>query len=160
MATYNFVNTWHVAATPDEVWEALAHPGDYPKWWGKVYLECEVLDGLTDPKVGGKVRVKTKGWLPYILRWSIETTALQKPSRIEFKAWGDFNTEHSYWEITLEGNGTKAVLYWNPRVEKLFVKVFSPLLRPLFKSNHYWAMNQGQKNIAVYIESLAKQKGK
>jgi uncharacterized protein YndB with AHSA1/START domain len=149
---YHFVNRWFVPHAPEEVWEVLTRVADYPKWWGKVYLKVDTLDG-PEPRVGSRVAVLTKGWMPYRLRWTITTKALERPGRIEVSAVGDFNTDSSQWVLTPKDGGTEAALYWNPRVEKRLVKLFSPVLKPLFKSNHYWAMDQGQKGIVAYMAS-------
>jgi uncharacterized protein YndB with AHSA1/START domain len=72
---YHFVNRWHVPHPPEEVWEVLARPWEYPAWWGRVYLKAERLDGGGEPGVGTRVALVTKGWLPYQLRWTAETSA-------------------------------------------------------------------------------------
>ena len=46
--------------------EALA------RWWPSVYLEVREI-GPSGPRgVGQRVRLYTKGWLPYTLRWDFE----------------------------------------------------------------------------------------
>ena len=116
-----------------------------------VYLSAVSLDGEGEPRVGGRVAVVAKGWLPYKLRFTIETTALEKPTLIEFKATGDFVTDASRWVLKHEGVGTSVTLEWNPRVEKAALKLLSPLLKPLFRWNHAWTMKLGQRQIIQYL---------
>ena len=45
------------------------------------------------------------------------------------------------------------VLDFRPRVNKAGVRQLTPLLRPVFRSNHGWAMRRGQKRIAERLGS-------
>ena len=44
-------------------------------------------------------------------------------------------------------------LDWRPRVAKPIVRRFTPVLRPLFESNHDWAMRRGQERILELFAS-------
>jgi hypothetical protein len=134
------------------VWEVLSRPREFPVWWQGVYLSAEPLGGAGDvPMVGARIAAVARGWLPYKLRFTIETTALEKPRLIAFKASGDFQTDDSRWILTRNGTGTYVVLDWNPIVEKPVVKLFSPVLKPIFRWNHNWTMVRGQRQIVDYM---------
>ena len=45
------------------------------------------------------------------------------------------------------------ILDFRPRVNKPGVRQLTPLLRPLFRSNHAWAMRRGQERL---IERLGR----
>ena len=92
-----------------------------------------------------------RGWLPYKLRFIIETLALEKPTLIVFKATGDFVTDASRWALKPEGDGTSVTLEWNPQVEKPLVKLLTPVLKPLFRWNLNWTMKLGQRQIVEYM---------
>ena len=55
---------------------------------------------------------------------------------------GDFEGTGT-WMFEEEGEGTHAVLDWRPSVRKPVVRELSPVLRPLFRSNHAWTMRRG-----------------
>ncbi len=59
---------------------------------------------------------------------------------------GDF-VGTSGWALTEVDGGTRAVLDFRPSVSKPFVRNLSPLLGPLFRANHRWAMRRGQEAI-------------
>src|SRR5207248_242458 len=90
-----------------------------------------------------RIGAVARGWLPYKLRFEIETIRREKPSLIEFKASGDFRTDSSKWILASEGSGTHVILDWNPIVEKPVVRLFSSILKPLFEWNHHWTMQRG-----------------
>jgi hypothetical protein len=48
--------------------------------------------------------------------------------------------------------GTTVTLDFRPRVNKRGVRQLTPLLRPLFRSNHAWAMRRGQKRIGERLQ--------
>jgi uncharacterized protein YndB with AHSA1/START domain len=150
---YHFEDRWYVPFPIEKVWEVLSQPKDYPRWWRGVYLSAEPLDGSDDAKRGKRVAVVARGWLPYKLRFMIQTLTLEKPKLIEFQATGDFITDSSRWVLRPEGNGTSVTLEWNPRVEKPLVKLLSPVLKPLFRWNHHWTMKRGQWQIIEYLRN-------
>ena len=148
---YHFEDHWDVPFPIDQVWDVLSRAREFPLWWKGVYLSAQPVDGASEPRVGAKVVAVARGWLPYKLRFTIETTALEKPRLIAFKATGDFETEDSRWVLTLTSKGTHVVLDWNQIVEKPVVKLLSPLLKPIFRWNHNWTMVRGQHQIIEYM---------
>lgn len=147
-SAYHFEDHWKIPFSIEVVFDALATPVTFPDWWQGVYLKATPLD-----PAARRIAVLTKGWLPYKLRWTIETIRMEKPSLIEFKASGDFETDLSKWILRPEGTGTLVTLDWNPKVEKPIVKLLSPVLKPVFEWNHHWAMNRGEKQLAEYLKN-------
>ncbi len=145
---YHFEDRWRVPFPAEKVWDVLSRPEDYPGWWRGVYLSAAALD-----KDKRRVAVVARGWLPYKLRFTIETLRTEKPKLIEFRATGDFVTDVSRWVLKPQGEETVVTLEWNPRVEKPVVKILSPILKPLFHWNHEWTMKRGERQIAEYLNS-------
>jgi hypothetical protein len=148
---YHFEDHWLVPFPVESVWEVLSRAEEYPVWWRGVYLSARTLDG--DPRLGTRhpVAVVARGWLPYKLRFTIETLTLKKPELIEFKASGDFVTDASRWLLKPQGQETLVTLEWNPLVQKPVVKFLSPVLKPLFRWNHNWTMRRGERQISEYL---------
>ncbi|MBM4405277.1 MAG: hypothetical protein FJ039_03715 [Chloroflexi bacterium] len=157
--SYHFEDHWFVPFPPDEVWRVLSRAEDFPLWWRGVYLTAKARNGEKEPRVGALVDVTARGFLPYKLRFTIESTALERPRLIQFKATGDFVTDASRWIVEPAPGGSRVTLDWNPRVEKGVVKYFSPLLRPLFRANHNWTMRRGQRQIVEFMTANAKKSG-
>src|SRR5215468_657079 len=122
---YHFEDHWEVPFPIDRVWTVLSRPREFPIWWQGVYLSVQPLDDSDEPRVGARVDAVARGWLPYKLRFTIETTKLEKPRLIAFRATGDFETDESRWLLTPNETGTHVVLDWNPIVEKPVVKLLS-----------------------------------
>jgi hypothetical protein len=151
---YHFEDHWDVPFPIDDVWTVLSRARDFPLWWKGVYLSVQPLDDSKEPRVGTRVAAVARGWLPYKLRFTIETTKLEKPRLIAFKATGDFETGESRWLLTPTANETThVILDWNPMVEKPIVKLLSPILKPVFRWNHHWTMVRGQRQITDYLKT-------
>ena len=142
---YRFKSEWFVpGATPEEVYDVLGDQLAYPRWWGDVWLEVEGDEG--PPRPGRKARIKATGYLPYKLRWTAEITEADRPRSFSLKAGGDFQGGGT-WTIEPVEGGTIARLDWRPVVHKPLLRYLTPLLKPLFSSNHYWTMRRGEEKI-------------
>ena len=47
--------------------------------------------------------------------------------------------------------GTDATLEWNPVVDKMVIRLLSPIAKPLFRSNHSWTMRHGERQLIEYL---------
>ena len=76
---YEFVTNWRIEGTVEEVFDVLDDPAQMARWWPAVYLETELLEPGDERRVGRVVRMLTKGWLPYTIRWRLTVTTSQRP---------------------------------------------------------------------------------
>lgn len=76
----------------------------------------------------------------------------ERPARILIRLSGDFDGTGE-WRLAETPDGTEAVLDWRPRVNKPLIRRLTPLLRPLFRANHVWAMRRGERQIRDYLAS-------
>ncbi len=139
---YIFVTEWQVPAPIDLVFDILKSGRDYPRWWPDVYLEARAERPGADGRVGDRVFLLTKGRLPYRLRWTAEVVRLERPAEIELTASGDF-VGQGIWHLEPRDHGTHVRFDWRIRADKLLLRWFSPVFKPLFSWNHRWAMATG-----------------
>jgi uncharacterized protein YndB with AHSA1/START domain len=142
MAQYQFVDTWHLAADIERVYELVGEPLQYPRWWGDVWLSAEGDGG--EPRPGKHIEVVTRGFLPYRIRWSLTCLEADRPSRITSRMEGDFEGTATWLLSEADGRVT-AQLDFRPDVRKPGVRQLTPVLRPLFSANHRWAMRRGEE---------------
>jgi len=147
-AAYQFLDQWVVPFPIERVYAAVGEPLAYPRWWGDVFVAATGDSG--PPAAGNKVAVVARGFLPYKLRFTLETTEVEAPTRIKSVLRGDFEGSGE-WRLREEGGNTIAELDWRPIVNKAFVKQLTPVLRPVFRSNHNWTMKRGQQHILTYL---------
>jgi hypothetical protein len=88
--------------------------------------------------------------MPYILHWKVKITSSDRPTDLTSDVEGDF-AGRGVWELTEEPGGTHIRYDWTIRVNKFGVKQLSPLLKPLFGSNHRWAMRRGEESLVLEL---------
>ena len=148
---FRFDESWSIPeASPAEVWQVLARGELLPQWWRGVYLEAEKLDADDEPRVGGRVRAKARGFLPYRLNFIIEATELVPDKLVAVKTSGDFD---GAWKAVLspEGEATRVDLTWQVRVERPILRFLAPVLRPAFAWNHRWTTPRGEAGLRQFL---------
>jgi len=150
MNEYHFVTTWRVQGTTGEVADVLRNPLDLARWWPAVYLAVKELEPPDEQGLNQRVRLHTKGWLPYTLRWDLRVTSSRYPEHFAIEATGDF-VGRGVWTITQDGGFVNATYDWRISAEKPLLKVLEPLMRPLLEANHRWAMKQGEESLKLEL---------
>ena len=147
---YRFLTRWRVLGTPEEAFAVLSDARDLPRWWPAVYLRAEELEAGGEGGVGKRVRVHTKGWLPYTLDWEFRVTAARRPRGFSLEAEGDLEGAGE-WTLEADGAFTAIVYDWRIRAEKPLLRALTPLLRPLLEFNHRWAMARGEESLSLEL---------
>ena len=147
---YAFVTLWRVEGTCEEVAEILDDPLALPRWWPDVYLDVRQLEPPRADGIGRRVRLVTKGWLPYTLRWDFTVVESRRPFGLTIEAVGDFNGR-GVWSFEQDGPFVNMTYDWRIRAEKPLLKYLSPILRPLFEANHRWAMARGEESLKIEL---------
>jgi uncharacterized protein YndB with AHSA1/START domain len=147
---YTFLTTWRIPATPDEVWPLIANMATYPTWWGKVYKEVQPIGNVAGLAVGNEYRIHSKGYLPYHLYFTVRIEALEPPHRVLISASGDF-IGTGEWTVKPNGEMTEANLDWRISTGKSLLNLLAPVARPLFATNHNWAMQRGEEGLRAYL---------
>ena len=147
---YHFRATWRVQGTTGEVADVLRNPLDLVRWWPAVYLAAEELGPADLRGVGQRVRLRTKGWLPYTLEWEFVVTESRYPERFGFDATGDFSGR-GLWTLEQDGAHVNATFDWRIRAEKPLLQRLAPVLRPVLEGNHRWAMAQGEESLRLEL---------
>ena len=149
--SYRFLDRWFVPHPIQPVYDLMADVHGYPTWWGDVWDSTSGHAGPPHP--GTRTQVVAHGYLPYRLRYEFECVAVEPPRRIESVLHGDFEGTATLLFEAVEG-GTNVALDFRPLVNKRGVRQLTPLLRPLFRTNHAWAMRHGRERI---LERLGNQ---
>jgi hypothetical protein len=149
--TFRFVTTWRVRGSAGEVADILRHPLDLPRWWPAVYLSASELSPPDDRGLHQRVRVQTKGFLPYTIGWDLIVTENRYPERFAIEASGDFEGG-GVWTIAQDGGDVRATCDWRVHVTRPVLQRLAPLVRPLLEANYHWAMRQGRESLLVELQ--------
>jgi hypothetical protein len=146
---YHFTTHWTVRSTVREVKDILGDALDLVRWWPAVYLEAEQVSPGRPDGVGKLISLHTQGWLPYTLRWSFQVTEVRDDG-FSLDAFGDF-VGHGDWRFVQQGEDVEITYDWRIRADKLLLRLFSPVLKPLFEQNHLWAMAKGEESLTLEL---------
>jgi quercetin dioxygenase-like cupin family protein/uncharacterized protein YndB with AHSA1/START domain len=151
-APYLFIDEWEVAAAPDAVFHGIADARTYPEWWRPVYIEVEA-DG--PPSLGGASRQHFKGRLPYHLRTRSIITALDPPRSVTAEVDGDLRGR-GVWTLTPSERGTHVRFDWQVYADRRLLRTLTPVLRPLFRWNHNWAIARAMEGLEPWARAAAR----
>jgi uncharacterized protein YndB with AHSA1/START domain len=137
------VDEWDVAAPREAVFDLIADARTYPSWWRPVYIDVE-SDG--EPRLGAVSQQHFKGRLPYHLRTSSTVTVYDPPHRVGAEVVGDLRGR-GLWTLTPTETGTRVRFDWSVFADKPLLQVLTPVLRPVFRWNHAWAIARAQEGL-------------
>jgi uncharacterized protein YndB with AHSA1/START domain len=143
---YVFVDEWDVDAPQEAVYDALADARSYPEWWRPVYISAET-DG--PPEVGRVAQQHFKGRLPYHLHTTSRITRYDRPDVLEAQVEGDLRGR-GIWTLSRRDGLTHVHFDWRVFAHRPLVRTLTPVLRPLFRWNHDWAIARAREGLEPY----------
>jgi uncharacterized protein YndB with AHSA1/START domain len=147
---YRFVDRWTVAAPIERVYGAIGDPLGYERWWTDFVIRSTGDEGA--PRPGKRNELLVKAYLPYKVNFGLEVVECEPPRRILSTLSKDFDGSGE-WTLRETDAGTEATLDWRPSVNHALIRYLTPLLRPLFRSNHNWAMERGERRLREHLAS-------
>jgi hypothetical protein len=145
-----FVTRWRVAGTCGEIADLLGDPLELPRWWPSVYLQVEETRPPDARGLHRRVRLHTRGWLPYTLTWEFELVESRYPRGFALVASGDFDGR-GVWTFGQDGAFVDITCDWRLSAEKPLLRNLSFLLKAVFEANHRWAMAQGLESLELEL---------
>jgi uncharacterized protein YndB with AHSA1/START domain len=139
------VSNWRIAAPRDEVWNALKHPVEWPRWWRYVRAVDELDPGDADG-VGARYRFHWGSRLPYSIRLLTTVTEISKPRRIRARAEGDLRGTGT-WTLDEADGATRVEYTWSVDLDRTWMRALLLLLRPAFAWNHNAVMAAGEAGL-------------
>jgi hypothetical protein len=145
MSEYNFTTQWHFNHPVEKVWEEIRLMDRWPEWWRYVRHVEKIKNGSID-EIGSVRRIKWSTALPYSITFDSELTSLDHHKRMEGKAFGDL-TGIGIWTFEPNGTGTHVRYDWKVKITKKWMNIFEPILKPIYKWNHYQVMKAGYQGL-------------
>jgi hypothetical protein len=150
---YHLTTDWCVEGTVQEVSDLLGDTAAMARWWRAFVIDLEEREPGDARGIGKVVALHVKGWLPYELRWSFRVTESRAPHGFSIEAWGDLNGR-GRWTLEEEGRFVNVHYDWRISADRPLLRYCSFALKPLFASNHRWAMARGVEGIALELRRL------
>ena len=144
---YVLHSEWHIAATPDDVYAALADVAAYPRWWPQMRRARSIDDHSGE--------LTCRSLLPYDVTFVIEREIEDPVTRVlRGRLSGDL-TGDSQWTVAAGGAGAVAVLDEDLVVGKGLLRAAGVVTRPALKFNHGLMMRSGEIGLRRLLESRA-----
>ena len=147
---FRFLSQWRVLGTVGDVAGVLGDVREFARWWPSVYLDVDELEPGGEGGVGKRVRLRTKGWLPYTLYWDLRVTESRHPHGFVIEAQGDL-AGRGEWTFEQAGAWTIASYDWRVRAEKPLLRALAPLFSSALAANHRWAMRMGERSLELEL---------
>jgi hypothetical protein len=140
---YVFVDEWDVDAPREAVYDTLVDARTYLDWWKPVYISVEGDERVT--------RHHFKGRLPYTLKMRAELVSSDRPNSFEVAVDGDLRGR-GVWTLTERAGRTHVRWDWIVFADRALLRYLTPILRPLFRFNHNWAVVRAREGLEPYAK--------
>ena len=147
---YRFLDRWVVPARIERVYDTIGDVLGYERWWTEFVIRA--TGDEAPPAAGKRNEVLVKAYLPYKVNFGLEVIEAERPRRILSRLSKDFDGSGE-WTLRETADGTVATLDWRPSVNHPLIRYLTPALRPLFRSNHNWAMRRGERQIRNFLDA-------
>jgi uncharacterized protein YndB with AHSA1/START domain len=147
---YRFVDRWVVKASIESVYDAIGDVLGYERWWTDFVIRA--TGDAPPPEPGKQNELLVKAYLPYKVNFGLEVIEAERPRRILSRLSKDFDGSGE-WTLEETDGTTVATLDWRLSVNHSLIRHLTPALRPLFRSNHTWAMRRGERQIREYLSA-------
>jgi hypothetical protein len=147
---YHLVSHWRVLGRVKDVYDVISDQEELPRWWPAAFLEVLEVEPAGEDGLGAVIRMETRGWLPYKLHWHLRVDERSPPNRLGFHVWGDFEGR-GLWLLEEADGWTDVTFDWQVSVHKPLVRYLSGLVKPIFVSNHRWAMAKGEESLRLAL---------
>ncbi len=142
---YRFHDEWFIPHPIEKVWPHIYDGAAYPKWW-RCWDSVVPLNEKHGNEVGARTRITAHGFLPYHVRLVLEVTSVDAPYTLAVKSTGDLNGR-GLWTLRAAEGGTAITYEWIVQADKPLIKLFSPIVKPLFAQNHHYTMQTGEASL-------------
>lgn len=150
------ISRWRLDCDIEQAWQRILAIRQWPEWWPQAHRV--VVDDTApsaacsdSPCAGDTAHIEWKTPLGYPLRLRVTTTRAVPPFELEGKADGDLRG-HGLWLLEPQGsNGVQVTYRWDVHLNRRWMRVSAPLLRPVFAWNHFTVMRAGAEGMARAI---------
>ena len=145
--TYDFLSAWRFdGATIEEVADILEDTASLPRWWPELFKTVTIVKPGAGHALGQVAECACKARLPYTLRFRYTVTQERYPHGSTIDASGDL-VGRGVWRLNARAGGVDVEYSWQVSLEKPWLRLVSPVLRPLLAWNHEWSMAKGEAGL-------------
>ena len=150
------ISRWRLDCGIEQAWQRILAISQWPEWWPQAHRvvvneSTPCAAGDDSPRAGDTAQIEWKTPLGYLLRLRVTTTRAVPPFELEGRADGDLRG-HGLWLLEPQGGDGVLVTYrWDVHLNRRWMRVSAPMLRPVFAWNHFTVMRAGAAGMALAI---------
>jgi hypothetical protein len=155
------ISRWQLDCTIEVAWQCIGDVRRWPAWWPNVREvraedETEPRCAHEIPRVGDAAWIEWTTRLGYGFRLRVVTTRVHPPFELEGAAEGDL-IGHGLWVLEPVGGadgdrgGVLVTYRWDLHLNRPWMRLAAPLLRPVFAWNHFDVMRCGAHAMAKHL---------
>lgn len=149
MAHYLFETDWALAAPMEEVFDVLAHPGDFADWWPAVE-ESVLLEEGDSEGIGRRAWYAIRSPLLYRLRFEVRSLEVDRPRRFHALVRGDLIGTGTY-VLAAEDGVTHVRFNWYVSTTRGWMNAVALVAKPLLAWAHHRVMRDGCAAMASHL---------
>lgn len=144
---YDFLSRWRFEdCSLTEVADILEDTASLPRWWPELFKSVTIVQHGSRHGLGQIAECTCKARLPYTLRFRYTVTEERYPNGSTIDSSGDL-VGRGIWRLNARERGVDVEYSWRVRLEKVALRLLSPILRPLLAWNHEWSMACGEEGL-------------
>jgi len=141
------ISRWRLQTTRERLWELLINPVNWPDWWPHLASVSHLANGDRDG-IGSQHAFLWRSGLGYLLRIVMTTRRVERLRELEAAASGDLRGI-GLWLIEEASADAVSLTYrWDVELSKPWMRLWVPLLRPIFAWRHFAVMACGARGMA------------
>jgi hypothetical protein len=144
-----FYDEWRVAAEPAQVWTVVRRVEGWPGWWPSVRSVVPLQNNQTSgaaPRWEFTFRTR----LPYTMIFVVELVEEEPLVQVQTRITGRVRGSGT-WGVRAVDGGTLVHFDWLVRPELTWMRLITPLARPVFRWNHGQLMAEGGAALAQRV---------
>jgi hypothetical protein len=149
--SYIFTSDWAIQAPVSRAEHAIIDIAKWHDWWLAVDDIRVLVEN--DSYVGSEFASTWRSRAGYGLRLRITITEYVPGSYIAFDSAGDLKGSGSWRFTSNSDNCTAMKIDWDVQPTKPWMRLLSPLLRPVFVYNHHLIMEDGERSLNRYLKN-------
>ena len=144
---YDFLSEWRFEQTTlNEVADILEDTASLPRWWPELFKSVRIVKAGTGHSLGQVAECACRALLPYTLRFTYTVTEERYPNGSTIDSTGDL-VGRGIWRLNARADGVDVSYSWRVLLEKSWLRLISPVFRPLLAWNHAWSMARGEEGL-------------
>jgi hypothetical protein len=144
---YDFLSKWRFEQSSlTEVADILEDTASLPLWWPELFKSVKIVKPGVEHGLGQIAECVCRARLPYSLHFRYTVVEQRYPNGSTIDSTGDL-IGRGIWRLDSRAGGVDVEYSWQVRLEKFWLRLLSPVLRPLLAWNHEWSMARGEEGL-------------